>query len=46
MPKDYRRVSRGLDNFEELRTSLIGANREHEPFLGIPKSEKEGKEKL
>ena len=46
IPKDYRRISRGLNNFEDLRTRLIWANRENEPFLGIPKSEKEGKEKL
>ncbi len=40
-PKDFKRNSRGLSNFEYARSRLIWANRKNEPVLAIPKSKKE-----
>ena len=40
-PKDFKRNSRGLSNFEYVRSRLIWANRKNESILAIPKSKKE-----
>lgn len=40
-PKDFKRNSRGLSNFEYARSRLIWANRKNEPVLSTPKSKKE-----
>ncbi len=40
-PKDFKRNSRGLSNFEYARSRLIWANRKNESILAIPKSKKE-----
>ena len=40
-PKDFKRNSRGLSNFEYARSRLIWANRKNEPILATPKSKKE-----
>lgn len=40
-PKDFKRNSRGLDNFEYARSRLIWANRKNESILSTPKSKKE-----
>lgn len=40
-PKDFKRNSRGLDNFEYARCRLIWANRKNEHILSIPKSKEE-----
>lgn len=40
-PKDFKRNSRGLSNFEYARSRLIWANRKNEPVLSIPKSKQE-----
>ena len=37
-PKDFKRNSRGLSNFEYARSRLIWSNRKNEPVLSIPKS--------
>ena len=37
-PKDFKRNSRGLSNFEYARSRLIWANRKNESILAIPKS--------
>lgn len=41
IPKDFKRNSRGLSNFEFARSRLIWANRKNEPVLSTPKSKKE-----
>lgn len=40
-PKDFKRNSRGLSNFEYARSRLIWSNRKNEPVLSIPKSKQE-----
>ena len=40
-PKDFKRNSRGLSNFEYVRSRLIWDNRKNESILAIPKSKKE-----
>lgn len=40
-PKDFKRNSRGLDNFEYVRCRLIWANRKNEKVLTVPKSKEE-----
>lgn len=40
-PKDFKRNSRGLGNFEYARSRLIWANRKNEPVLSTPKSKQE-----
>lgn len=40
-PKDFKRNSRGLSNFEFARSRLIWANRKNESILATPKSKKE-----
>ncbi len=40
-PKDFKRNSRGLSNFEYARSRLIWASRKNEPVLSIPKSKQE-----
>ncbi|WP_445082206.1 transposase [Candidatus Stoquefichus sp. SB1] len=40
-PKDFKRNSRGLSNFEYARSRLIRANRPNEPILSTPKSKQE-----
>lgn len=40
-PKDFKRNSRGLSNFEYARSRLIWANRSNEPILSTPKSKQE-----
>ena len=40
-PKDFKRNSRGLTNFEYARSRLIWANRKNEAVLATPKSKKE-----
>lgn len=40
-PKDFKRNSRGLDNFEYVRYRLIWVNRKNEKVLTIPKSKEE-----
>ena len=37
-PKDFKRNSRRLSNFEYARSRLIWSNRKNEPVLSIPKS--------
>lgn len=39
-PKDFKRNSRGLSNFEYVRSRLIWANRKNESILAIPKQKK------
>lgn len=39
-PKDFKRNSRGLSNFEYVRSRLIWANRKNESILNIPKSKR------
>lgn len=41
VPKDFKRNSRGLANFEFARSRLIWANRKNEPILASPKSKSE-----
>lgn len=41
VPKDFKRNSRGLANFEFARSRLIWANRKNEPILASPKSKRE-----
>jgi len=45
-PKDYKRNSRGLNNYEYTRARLIWANRDNEPILAIPKSKEEVYKKI
>lgn len=40
-PKDYKRNTRGIENFDFVRKRLLWANRENEPFLAVPKSKEE-----
>lgn len=40
-PKDFRRNSRGLENFESVRNRIIWSNRKQEPVLAVPKSKEE-----
>lgn len=40
-PKDFKRNSRGIDNFEYARCRLIWANRKNEKILAMPKSKEE-----
>jgi Transposase and inactivated derivatives len=40
-PKDFRRNSRGLENFEAVRNRIIWSNRKQEPVLAVPKSKEE-----
>lgn len=40
-PKDFKRNSRGLSNFEYARSRLIWANRANELILSTPKSKQE-----
>lgn len=41
IPKDFKRNSRGLGNFEYARTRLIWSNRKNEAVLSTPKSKEE-----
>ena len=41
VPKDFKRNSRGLSNFDYARARLIWANRKNEPILAAPKSKSE-----
>lgn len=41
IPKDFKRNSRGFENFDYVRSRLIWSNRENEPILSTPKSKKE-----
>lgn len=41
IPKDFKRNSRGLGNFEYARTRLIWSNRKNEAILSTPKSKEE-----
>lgn len=41
IPKDFKRNSRGLDNFEYVQYRLIWANRKNEKVLTVPKSKEE-----
>ncbi|WP_455579377.1 ISL3 family transposase [Faecalibacillus intestinalis] len=38
VPKDFKRHSRGLSNFDYARSRLIWSNRKNEPVLATPKS--------
>lgn len=40
-PKDLKRQSRGVENFEYTRNRIIWSNRKHEPIRINPKSEKD-----
>lgn len=40
-PKDLKRLSRGFSNFDYTRNRILWSNRNNEPILGNPKSEKE-----
>ena len=40
-PKDFKRNSRGVDNYAYTKNRLLWATRQNEPVLAVPKSEQE-----
>lgn len=40
-PKDFKRNSRGVDNYAYTKNRLLWATRKNEPVLAVPKSEQE-----
>ena len=38
MPKDVKRISNGIKNFNYVRNRLLWANRKNPPILGVPKT--------
>lgn len=41
IPKDFKRNSKGLSNFEYARSRLICTSRSNAPILSTPKSKQE-----